>query len=44
MEKLTACQTYTTSKYQKVYFCDNKNNIKKIVIMCKAKDLLDAIN
>lgn len=44
MNKLFPCQTYTTNKYQKVYFCDNKSNIKKIVIMCKAKDLLDAIN
>lgn len=44
MERLTACQTYTTKDYHKAYFADSKNNVKKVVIMCKAKDLLMAIN
>lgn len=44
MEKLTACQTYTAKDYHKVYFANNKGDIKKVVTMCKAKDLLTAIN
>lgn len=44
MEKLNACQTYTEKDYCKVYFADKKGNIKKVVTMCKAKDLLTAIN
>lgn len=44
MEKLTACQTYTAKNYYKVYFADKKGSIKKVVTMCKAKDLLKAIN
>lgn len=44
MENLTACQTYSNSKFEKIYFCDENNNIKKVITFCKAKNLLDAIN
>lgn len=43
MNELFPCQTYIAKDYCKVYFADKKGNIKKVVIMCKAKDLTKAI-
>lgn len=37
-------QTFETKDYAKVYFADNNDNIKKVVIICKAKDLKKAVN
>lgn len=37
------CQTYETQDYYKIYFANDNGDIVKVIIFCKAKNLLKAL-